>query len=106
LADGTSTLDLFGREFVLLRLGRDAPAGGSLVDAAAQRGVPLRLVSIDEAAVSEVYEMALVLVRPDGHVAWRSDTEPAAAVAAAVVDIARGAGAQPPAVARQLEVAG
>ena len=34
LADGRSTLDLFGRGFVLLRLGGDAPAGEGLQRAA------------------------------------------------------------------------
>src|SRR3981189_3143728 len=41
LPDGRSTLDLFGRGFVLLRLGRDAPDTESMQRAAAQAGVPL-----------------------------------------------------------------
>ena len=40
--------------------------------------------------VRKLYERALVLVRPDGHVAWRADEEPADA--AALVDCVRGAG--------------
>ena len=36
LPDGRSTLDLYGRGFVLLRLGRDAPAGEGLQRAAAR----------------------------------------------------------------------
>ena len=35
--------------------------------------VPLEVVSIDEPAVATAYERRLVLVRPDGHVAWRGD---------------------------------
>ena len=41
LPDGRSTLDLYGRGFVLLRLGADAPAGASIERAAAAAGVPL-----------------------------------------------------------------
>ena len=39
--------------------------------AAAQAGVPLDVIDIDVPAVSELYARRLVLVRPDGHVAWR-----------------------------------
>ena len=81
LADGRSTLDLFGRSFVLLRLGRGAPAADSLEEAARRRGVPLEVAAIGEAAACSAYEKKLVLVRPDGHVAWRGDALPADAAA-------------------------
>jgi 2-polyprenyl-6-methoxyphenol hydroxylase-like FAD-dependent oxidoreductase len=77
LGDGFSTLDLFGRGFVLLRLGGDAPSAGGLMTAAEQAGVPVEVVSVPDLPVLEAYGRKLVLVRPDGHVAWRSDTEPA-----------------------------
>jgi hypothetical protein len=35
--------------------------------------MPLDVVSITESAVAAAYERGLVLVRPDGHVAWRGD---------------------------------
>jgi len=90
LADCRSTLDLYGRGFVLLRLGRDAPAGEGLQAAAAERGVPCRVVDLDAPEVLAAYQRRLVLVRPDGHVAWRGDAEPANA--RAVIDRVRGAG--------------
>jgi 2-polyprenyl-6-methoxyphenol hydroxylase-like FAD-dependent oxidoreductase len=89
LKDGRSTLDLFGRGFVLLRLGADAPSGQALRRAADERHVPFEIVTLSESEVLRVYERRLVLVRPDGHVAWRADQEPADA--AAVIDTVRGA---------------
>jgi 2-polyprenyl-6-methoxyphenol hydroxylase-like FAD-dependent oxidoreductase len=76
LADGRSTLDLFGRGFVLLRLGEDAPDPAPVAKAAAAVGVPLAVVEISEPAVVKAYERRLVLMRPDGHVAWRGDGLP------------------------------
>ncbi|MBW2416387.1 MAG: FAD-dependent monooxygenase [Deltaproteobacteria bacterium] len=76
LADGRSMLDLFGPGFVLLRLGDSPPDAALLSDAARAQGVPFESVRIDDAAVAVLYERALVLVRPDGHVAWRGDTLP------------------------------
>jgi hypothetical protein len=89
LPDGRSTIDLFGRGFTLLRLGPDAPSPEGMVQAAAAAGVPLRVVALDLPAVREAYQRALVLVRPDGHVAWRADAEPLDA--RAVIDVVRGA---------------
>jgi hypothetical protein len=91
LADGRSTLDLFGRGFVLLRLGPHPPDATGLAEAAAQCNVPLSFVNIDEEPVTALYERRLVLVRPDGHVAWRSDAPPADS--GRVIDIVRGAAA-------------
>src|SRR5258705_8715398 len=89
LPDGRSTLDLYGRGFVLLRLGADAPSANSLEQAAAACGVPLAVVALDAPEVLKAYERRLVLVRPDGHVAWRDDAEPKDA--RAVIDCVRGA---------------
>jgi 2-polyprenyl-6-methoxyphenol hydroxylase-like FAD-dependent oxidoreductase len=78
LADGRSTLDLFsGRDFTLLRLGADAPSGSGLAAAASRRGIPLTVREVDQADVCDLYAARLVLVRPDGYVAWRGDDLPA-----------------------------
>ena len=89
MKDGRSTLDLFGKGYVLLRLGAKPPDASDLVEAARSRGVPLKVETIDEPAVNEVYARKLVLVRPDGHVAWRGDAPPADPLA--LIDIVRGA---------------
>jgi len=89
LPDGRSTLDLYGRAFVLLRLSSNAPAAGGLQRAAAEAGVPLAVVTLDLPEVLKAYERRMVLVRPDGHVAWRDDAEPQDA--RAVIDCVRGA---------------
>jgi 2-polyprenyl-6-methoxyphenol hydroxylase-like FAD-dependent oxidoreductase len=73
LPDGRSTLDLFGRGFTLLRFGGDAPGVRALETAAAQRRVPLQIVTLEAPNIGALYERKLVLVRPDGHVAWRGD---------------------------------
>ncbi|MGD9943169.1 MAG: FAD-dependent monooxygenase [Burkholderiaceae bacterium] len=82
LSDARSTLDLFGPDFVLIRLDPAIDAA-NWVQAAKARGVPFRVVDLDgaAAAVRERYERSLVLVRPDGHVAWRADDNPADAAA-------------------------
>jgi len=88
LGEGRSTLDLFGNGFVLLRFAGHA-RGGNLAEAGARRGVPLQLVDIADPAIAELYERNLVLVRPDGHVAWRGDEPPEDADA--LIDRVRGA---------------
>jgi 2-polyprenyl-6-methoxyphenol hydroxylase-like FAD-dependent oxidoreductase len=89
LPDGRSTLDLFGRGFTLLRLGPSSPEAGRIRIAAADAGVPLDVADLDVPEVSALYQCRLVLVRPDGHVAWRADGEPDDA--RALIDVVRGA---------------
>jgi hypothetical protein len=87
LAPGKSILDLFGDGFVLLKFA-DVPAG-RIERAAASRGVPLKVHRIEHREAAALYESSLVLVRPDGHVAWRGDSEPTDAIA--MIDTVRGA---------------
>jgi hypothetical protein len=88
LDDDRSTLDLFGHGFVLLRLGSAPPSAANIEQAAKQRGLPLTVHAIAGENVLAAYERRLVLVRPDGHVAWRADAEPADA--GALIDTVRG----------------
>lgn len=75
LADGRSTLDLFGKAFVLVVCGVAIDAE-PLKRAAQRRGMPLDVAELSESAVHTLYERKFVLVRPDGHVAWRADAFP------------------------------
>src|SRR5262249_59552686 len=62
LGDARSTLHLFGRGFVLLRLGSAPPASNKIERAAKERGVPLTVIDIAEPDVLAAYERRLVLV--------------------------------------------
>jgi 2-polyprenyl-6-methoxyphenol hydroxylase-like FAD-dependent oxidoreductase len=80
LADGRSTLDLFGDGFALLRFDSGLSAA-SLQRAANRQSVPLARFDIDDAEIGALYGARAVLVRPDGHVAWRGDRVPSDAEA-------------------------
>lgn len=84
LPDGTSILDLYGHSFVLLRFdGKGSPDAdpsvAAVVAAARKQGVPLAVHAIADESARVLYERRFVLVRPDGHVAWRGDRLPEAA---------------------------
>jgi 2-polyprenyl-6-methoxyphenol hydroxylase-like FAD-dependent oxidoreductase len=70
-----STLDLFGKGYTLLVFRSDIEPS-PIVDAAKNLCVPLRTERISDAGIASLYERALVLVRPDGYVAWRDDRPP------------------------------
>jgi 2-polyprenyl-6-methoxyphenol hydroxylase-like FAD-dependent oxidoreductase len=88
LADGRSTLDLFGRGLVLMRFGADAPDPAPLAEAAKAVGVPFTVETVDQPEIAALYERRLVLVRPDGMVAWRGDCLPGDI--AGLIDTVRG----------------
>ena len=87
LPDGTSLYDRMGTELSLLRL-RDDSDADPLIEAAAARRVPLTVVELRGEALEERYGAALILVRPDQHVAWRGTTDRRAA--GTIIDMVRG----------------
>jgi 2-polyprenyl-6-methoxyphenol hydroxylase-like FAD-dependent oxidoreductase len=90
-ADGTSLYDRIGPEFTLLRFD-PALDVGPLRCAAETRNVPLDI--LDVTAPDEIMrEGALVLSRPDQHVAWRGHRAPADPLS--LIDHIRGALRQP-----------
>ena len=89
LHDGRSTLDLFGKGFTLLDLSGNGADMSAFSAAASKVAMPIEVIALNDPAVRQTYERPLVLVRPDGHVAWRGDFVPANA--SEIVDYVRGA---------------
>lgn len=87
LEDGQPIFDLFGLGFTLLRFA-DLDVE-SFTAAAADRGIPLKVMDIREDHARALYQSNLVLIRPDHHVAWRGDAVPDQP--ATVLDHVRGA---------------
>jgi 2-polyprenyl-6-methoxyphenol hydroxylase-like FAD-dependent oxidoreductase len=71
LDDGTSLFDTFHFEWTLLALGPQPPDTSGFVDSARQLGLDLKVVAHPSAALSQLYEAPLTLIRPDQIVAWR-----------------------------------
>ena len=71
-----STLDLFGKGFTLLSFTQESRDIAALQAAFDRRGAPLLVQAISRADIRTLYECDLVLVRPDGHVAWRGSHVP------------------------------
>jgi hypothetical protein len=44
---------------------------------AAELGVPLKIIQLQQEGLTKIYERNLLLVRPDQHIAWRGDALPA-----------------------------
>jgi hypothetical protein len=88
LRDGRSLYDALRPDYTLLRLDPAVEVGG-IVAAAAQRSVPLAVLDLDSEEVPVPYKRKLVLSRPDQHVAWRGDEQPADPLE--LVDLVRGA---------------
>ncbi len=70
LDDGRSLYDALGAGYTLLRTDPTIDIE-PLLRAAADRRVPMHLLDLSPTAAGAVYDHALVLSRPDRHVAWR-----------------------------------
>ncbi|HEX5402453.1 MAG TPA: FAD-dependent monooxygenase [Pseudonocardiaceae bacterium] len=75
LADGTPLFDRLGTGFTLVDTS-GAGLGAELAADAADWGLPVTYLPLDDDQVRKVWERDLVLVRPDQHVAWRGDSRP------------------------------
>ena len=85
--DGGSLYDAMGPEFTLLRFD-SATEVAALELAARARGVPLKVLDLERPPDAR-FNDALILSRPDQHVAWRGDRLPADPLA--LIDRVRGA---------------
>ncbi len=91
--DGKISLyDALGPDYTLIRTDPAVRVDG-IMAVASQRGVPLAVINVTTPEAKETYHHKLVLVRPDQHVAWRGDAEPAAPMA--LIDKIRGASVTP-----------
>jgi 2-polyprenyl-6-methoxyphenol hydroxylase-like FAD-dependent oxidoreductase len=75
LADGKSTLDLFGEGFVLLDRRSERDDWVTLLQVSGSRGGPMRREPLPS-GLEHLYPTRFTLVRPDGHVAWRGEAMP------------------------------
>ena len=78
---GTSTLDWFGRGWVLVVASSVTAQERSTVAATFEAAFASRQIALGHAALPSIaqdrlFERKWVLVRPDGHVAWRGDLPP------------------------------
>jgi 2-polyprenyl-6-methoxyphenol hydroxylase-like FAD-dependent oxidoreductase len=76
LPDGASLYDALGDGYSLLRTDGHKDVT-PLIEAAAARKLPLRVVDIQIENSEGPYQHALILSRPDRHVAWRGNDLPA-----------------------------
>ena len=83
-----SLYDELGPDYALIRLDPTVEVRG-IVDAATRRGVPLRVLDVDDHDARALYARKLVLVRPDQHVAWCGNSEPQ--TPCDLIDLVRGA---------------
>ncbi len=77
LADGSSLYDHFGPGFTLLITSGGSDDAVGFAHAAAGRSIPLKILVPDDPRLAHRYEARFALIRPDQHVAYRSDELPA-----------------------------
>ncbi len=76
LDEKTSTLDLLGKDFVLFCFEPTDNAIVNLRKMASALDIPLQVHQLDNSQAKILYAKKYVLIRPDGHVAWRGDEGP------------------------------
>jgi 2-polyprenyl-6-methoxyphenol hydroxylase-like FAD-dependent oxidoreductase len=89
LESGEALHDLLGRYFTLIVLSGDTNDVEPLKAAAQKAGLPLKVLPVAEPYIREVLRKKYILVRPDQHVCWRSDTMPEDC--GRIIDVVRGA---------------
>ena len=78
LADGSAIQDRigYGYGYTLLRLGGTQADSRPLEQAFAGLGAPLAVIELGDERARDIYGCDLLLLRPDLHVAWRSNAPP------------------------------
>ena len=73
LSSGRNVFEELGEGFTLLDFSSDGGASSSFATAAAELGIPLKVIRDSAAGGREKYQASLVLVRPDQFVAWAGE---------------------------------
>ncbi|MFW6074376.1 MAG: FAD-dependent monooxygenase, partial [Chloroflexota bacterium] len=89
LRDGRSLYDALGPEYTLFRFD-PAVDIDPLLREASRRCPPVAILDVDSDGSDDLYQHALVLSRPDRHIAWRGHGLPSDP--AKLIDLIRGAG--------------
>ena len=76
VAPDVSILDGFGRSYTVLNFGQDVSAGHAITSALHDIGAPVQEEIIDDPRLRALYGRDLFLLRPDLHIAWRSNAAP------------------------------
>ncbi len=93
LKNGHAIYDLYGDYFTLVDFTQPGSDGGAanLTRAASDLSLPLKHLQLaDEEHASRIWEMPLVLVRPDGHVSWRGVSVGSKKIAIDILSVAAG----------------
>ncbi|KAJ3548978.1 hypothetical protein NM208_g570 [Fusarium decemcellulare] len=92
LKDGTPVFDHYGKDFTLVDFaGASNQSAELLSTAAGKRGLPLKHCKfIGEDHARKLWEEDLVLIRPDGHVAWRGAEVTSPIEAQEIIEITAG----------------
>ncbi|EXA32094.1 hypothetical protein FOVG_16671 [Fusarium oxysporum f. sp. pisi HDV247] len=91
LSNGSAIFDLFGTHWTLLVFTHEEVGSELLMNAARELGLPVTQVNLGhEKLAKALYERQMVLIRPDQHVAWRSDALDSAATARQVLQTVTG----------------
>src|SRR5581483_6236788 len=69
LSSGKNVYEALGENFTLIDLGGGG-AAAAFAQAAAELGIPLKVIADTAAGGREKYQAAVILVRPDQFVAW------------------------------------
>jgi 2-polyprenyl-6-methoxyphenol hydroxylase-like FAD-dependent oxidoreductase len=76
LDDGTPMQDHVSDGYTILKLGRTEADTGGLERAIRSHGAPVTVLDVPDRIAREIYDYDLILMRPDMHVVWRSQTAP------------------------------
>ncbi|KAM5356836.1 hypothetical protein ACJ41O_003482 [Fusarium nematophilum] len=92
LKDGTPIFDSYGKDFTLVDFADASNRSAELLSTAAKkRGLPLKHCKLSgEDHARKLWEEDLVLVRPDGHVAWRGAEVADPTEAQEIIDVTTG----------------